>query len=92
MRLAAKAWPVPAMITHQDGLWRATIDGAECSPHEDPSLAHRVSDIWEGGYIVPEQEYQWALAVKAAAQRAGDTDHPSLNPTRPINPLRLKPL
>lgn len=92
LRLAKNAWPVPARITHDGDMWQATIDGSECAAHADPALAPRVTDIWEGGWIVDEAEYRWALAVRDAAAAADHTDHPALNPTKAINPLRLIPL
>jgi hypothetical protein len=99
LRLVRGGWPVPAeikLVPIEDGGtdrmgWQAVIDGEPRDPDPDPAHAAGVSDIWHGGTIVPQSEFEWCIAVRDHAA-AHDPDHPSLHPRKPIDRNRLKPL
>lgn len=82
---------MPARILHSEAGWQAEINGT-CHPaHPDPVHAEGVSRIWHSATAIAEHEYRWLVAVREAAEVA-DPDHPALHPTKPIDPMRLKPL
>jgi hypothetical protein len=90
LRMRKGAWPVPARIHHENGLWWATVDGKEHPAHDDPFHAPWVSRIWEGGELADEADYRWRLATKAAAAKS-DPTHPCLHPMDRINRMVTGP-
>ncbi len=81
LKLVRGGWGVPCLITHQDGLWQATIDGQEFGAVEDPLSSDELVSIWTWGRQSSEQEYRYLTALRQSAP----PDHPCHHPDRPIN-------
>lgn len=91
LRLVRGGWEVPARLSFDDGLWTAEIDGVVIAPpHADPVLAG-ADQIWHYGRPITELEYRLLHKLKQIV-RCTDPSHPAVNPHRPIDPNRLRPL
>jgi len=91
LRLTRGGWPVPCRIVQSGEGWHAEVDGRVYDPHPDPAYAARVADVWTGGIKIAEWEWHWCVAVRQDALDRGETEHPALNPTRPMSPMLIRP-
>ena len=82
IRLCKGGPKIPARITHDFGLWSASIMGAPCgASHEDPLKADGISRIWSYGEMIDHAEYQGRLARP-----------PQVDPTKAVDLASLSPL
>lgn len=81
IRLVRKGPLIPARIVLRDGMWWAMINGSEYPAASDPAAAPRVFQIWHGGEVITEKQYNKALAKSS---------HPdALDPNKPIDLTKL---
>jgi hypothetical protein len=79
---------VPAKIVFDGERWGAEIAGRPAGPpNADPAVAGNVIRIWTSGHRITAEEYAYLLDV--ARHAAGNPDHPSSDPYRPIEVGRL---
>jgi hypothetical protein len=88
LSLISGGWGVPARILHDGERWQVVIDGIATAPDPDPTKAG-VDRIWTSAKRIEQHEYDYLLALKAAAEIA-QPDHPCLTPRKPIDPMRLR--
>lgn len=93
MRLVKGGWAVPAriLLTDRDE-WQVELDGKMCEAHADPTLAQYVATVWQSGTRVDESDWRWRNAMRAHAEANKLTNHPALNPRRPIDHRTLDPI
>lgn len=91
LRLVKGGWAVPAQIVETAAGWCAIIDEIALPPHPDPAQADGVERVWTGGTMIDQSEYDWLIALKAAAKQTAP-DHPAVNPRKPIDHMLLKPI
>jgi hypothetical protein len=91
LRLVKGGWAVPAQIVETAAGWCAIIDEFAFAPHPDPTQAEGVERIWTGGTKIDQAEYDWLIALKAAAKAAAPR-HPAVNPHKRIDHMLLTPI
>lgn len=102
VRLAPKAWAVPAHLILENGVYSLTLDGDAAGTWTTEQLEQAIVDWLTATHTQPiarlvlygepctETDYRHLLAVKAWAQENSSL-HPSLHPMKAMH-IRLTPV